>query len=110
MSEQFTQAFSPRLGGCASTVSRTVSGSSARVAVPLSESCRQVRLLLAGATAVAFVRFTTVTGVAVGTDMPLTNGVPELFSVPDYYSNAGTLYVAAIGTDGTLYITPGDGN
>lgn len=110
MSDQLEQPFFPRLGGANSTASRTVSGSSASVAVPLAVGCNQVRVLLTGATAVAFIRFVPTAGAtAVTTDMPITNGVPEVFTVPPNLVNNGTLYLAAIGTDGTIYITPGDG-
>jgi hypothetical protein len=107
--ESTKQPFAPVKGGCNTTVSRTVGAASAVVAVPLAEGQTTVRVLLTGATAIAFIRFTTSAGVAVTTDMPLLNGSVEVFTVPETLTNNGTLYVAAIGTDGTLYITPGIG-
>ena len=110
MSEQQTQAFMPRVGGAATTASRTVSGTSASVALPLCVGVQQVRVLMVGATAVAFIRFGIATPTAlVSVDLPIVNGVPELFTVPPHLMNAGTMYMAAIGTDGTIYVTPGEG-
>ncbi len=87
-----------------STVSRTVTATTARVALP-SLAGNQVRVASPATNTVAFIKFGDATVEAVGTDMPILPGTVEVFTVQPSFTN-----VAAIGTTGTtLYFTAGDG-
>lgn len=86
-----------------STVSRTVSGASANVA--LTGSGLQVMVSSLAANAIAFITFGTSAVTAALTDTPVLPGTVQVFTIPP-----GTTHVAAIGTAGTLYLTRGDGS
>lgn len=92
-----TNPFTPGL-----SASRTVSGSSARVALPGGQG--DVLRILNDATATAFFKFGDVTVEAAVTDTPILAGMSEVFTYP-----ANATYIAAIGTSGTLRITRGYG-
>lgn len=86
------------------TVSRTVTGTTAQVA--LGKPTNQVRVVSASGGTIAFIKFgsdSTVT--ASVTDLPILPGAIEVFSIATTQTN-----VAAIGTSGTtLYFTSGEG-
>lgn len=89
--------FAPRNGG---TVSRSVSGSSASVALPSFSS--QFRVYNSGSQ-VAYINFGDSNVTAATTDMPLPPGAIEVLS-----ANNAT-HMAAIGTDGAIFVTAGFG-
>ena len=103
---QNSEPFSPSSAG---TVSRTVSGSSASVALafigtaPINPVTILVQSLAANA--VAFIEFgsSTVTA-SLTTGMPIQPGATLIVTPP-----ATATHVAAIGTAGTLYLTTGHG-
>ncbi len=103
-----SQPFAPKAGGAASTVTIAVSGTTANVAVPKIEGMQTVRIFN-DSTHVAYIRFTTTGVAALTTDMPIAGGSVEVFTVPEALANGPSMYVAAIGTDGTIYVTPGIG-
>lgn len=86
------------------TVSRTVTGSTAQVA--LGKPTNQVMVTSPSGGAIAFIKFgsdSTVT--AAVTDIPILPGTIQIFSIATTQTN-----VAAIGTSGTtLYFTSGEG-
>lgn len=87
-----------------STVSRAVSGSSANVA--LGTGSGLVLLIQNQSTNPAFFKFGDSSAVtAATTDTPILAGQSQVFTAPN-----DTTHVAAIGTDGTLYITRGNGS
>lgn len=100
MSQQ-SNPFTPATTG---TVSRTVSGSSARVA--LSQSGDQTIMVTSDpAGAIAFIEFGDVTVAAVAaTGAPILAGTIMVLTPP-----AAATHVAAIGSTGTLYFTSGRG-
>lgn len=88
----------------ASTVSRSVTATTANVALP-GLTGNQVRVASSADNAIAFIRFGASTVEAAVTDMPILPGTVEVFTVQPSMS-----HVAAIGTTGTtLYFTAGDG-
>lgn len=85
------------------TVSRTVSGSSANVA--LTGSGLQVMVSSLAANAIAFIKFGSSSAITAAlTDTPILPGTVQVLTIPP-----DTTHVAAIGTAGTLYLTRGDG-
>ena len=88
------------------TVSRTVTGTTARVQITIAATHGyQLMVTSAAGNSLAFIKFGDVTVEAAVTDTPILPGTVMVFTVP-----ASTLYVAAIGTTGTtLYFTSGDG-
>lgn len=105
---QQSNPFTPNTAG---TVSRTVSGSSARVALPTlgSGSLDQTVMVqsdpLVTSAAIAFIEFGDVTVAAVAsTGTPVLPGVVMILTPP-----VAATHVAAIGSAGTLYFTSGRG-
>lgn len=98
---QQSNPFTPNTAG---TVSRTVSGTSARVA--LAQSGDQAVMVTSDtASAIAYIEFGDVTVVAVAaTGTPVLPGTIMILTPP-----AGATNVAAIGSAGTLYFTSGRG-
>lgn len=98
---QHSNAFTPNTTG---TVNRTVSGSSARVA--LSQSGDQTLMVTSDPSgAIAFIEFGDVTVAAVAaTGTPILAGTIMVLTPP-----AAATHVAAIGSSGTLYFTSGRG-
>lgn len=98
---QQSNPFTPNTTG---TVSRTVSGTTARVA--LSQSGDQTVMVTSDTAAlIAFIEFGDVTVVAVAaTGTPILPGTIMILTPP-----AAATHVAAIGTSGTLYFTSGRG-
>lgn len=101
---QQSNPFTPNTTG---TVSRTVSGTSARVA--LSKSDDQTVMVTSDSAvtsaAIAFIEFGDVTVAAVAaTGTPILPGAILILTPP-----AAATHVAAIGTAGTLYFTSGRG-
>lgn len=95
---------SPRpFKAAANTVNQAVSGVSAAKQFSSRGGHRTARIVLSGATADAFFRFgdSSVT-VTTSNGMPIPNGAIEVQMTDEQY-------IAVIGTDGTLYITDGDG-
>lgn len=88
----------------AGTVSRTVTGSSANVA--LAKAANQVVVTSPSTNSIAFIAFGTSSSVtAAVTDTPILPGTVQVFS-----TGVNITYVAAIGTAGTtLYFTSGEG-
>jgi hypothetical protein len=88
------------------TVSRTVTGTTARVQITIAATHGyQLMVTSPAGGAIAFIAFGSATVEAAVTDTPILPGTVQIFTVP-----ASTLYVAAIGTSGTtLYFTSGDG-
>jgi len=88
----------------AGTVSRTVTGSSANVA--LAKAANQVVVTSPSTNSIAFIAFGTSSAVtAAVTDTPILPGTVQVFS-----TGVNITYVAAIGTAGTtLYFTSGEG-
>lgn len=97
-----SEPFSPVTTG---TVSRTVSGTSARVALAKTGSPQTVMVSSPAGNAIAFIEFgdSTVASVA-ATGMPILPGAIMIFTVA-----ASVTDVAAIGSAGTLYFTCGHG-
>ncbi len=88
----------------AGTVSRTVTGTTARVALAKS-GLNQVMVTSLAGNAIAFINFGSVTVEAAVTDTPILPGTVQMFTIPQDTTN-----VAAIGTAGTtLYFTSGEG-
>lgn len=87
------------------TVSRTVTGTSANVALSKA-SAQQVMVTSAAGNSIAFIKFGDSSAVtAAVTDTPILPGTVQVFTI----SGTAT-HVAAIGTTGTtLYFTTGDG-
>ena len=85
------------------TVSRTVSGASANVALN-NAGAMQVMVTSLAANEIAFIKPGTSAITAALTDTPILPGTVQVFTVPP-----GTTHMAAIGTSGTLYFTSGDG-
>lgn len=107
MSQQ-SNPFTPNTTG---TVSRTVSGTSARVALATlgSGSLDQTVMVTSdsgvASAAIAFIEFGDVTVAAVAaTGTPILPGAVLILTPP-----AAATHVAAIGTAGTLYFTSGRG-
>lgn len=97
-----SEPFSPVSAG---TVSRTVSGTSAAVALAKGSVPQTVMVSSPTANAIAFIEFGDSTVVAVAaTGMPITPGTVMVFSV-----GANVTHMAAIGSAGTLYVTCGHG-
>lgn len=101
---QQSNPFTPMTTG---TVNRTVSGTSARVA--LFKSGDQTVMVTSDpsvtSAAIAFIEFGDVTVTAVAaTGTPVLAGAILILTPP-----AGATHVAAIGTAGTLYFTSGQG-
>lgn len=97
-----SEPFTPMSAG---TVSRTVSGSTASVALAKGGVNQTVLVQSPAANAIAFIEFgdSTVAAVA-ATGTPILPGVILTFTV-----GAGVTHVAAIGSAGTLYLTSGRG-
>jgi hypothetical protein len=92
-------------GTPAGTVSRTVSGTSASVA--LAKPTNQVMVTSLAANAIAFVAFGSSSVAAVAaTDTPILPGSVQVFSIPAVTG----MYAAAIGSAGTLYFTSIEGS
>lgn len=90
----------------AGTVSRTVTGTTARVALSKA-NLNQVMVTSAAGNSIAFINFGTSTVEAAVTDTPILPGTVQVFTVP---SGGLTTHVAAIGTSSTtLYFTSGEG-
>ena len=88
----------------AGTVSRTVTGTTARVTLAKT-GLNQVMVTSAAANTIAFIKFGSVTVEAAVTDTPILPGTVQVFTIPLDATN-----VAAIGTAGTtLYFTSGEG-
>lgn len=89
----------------AGTVSRSVTGSSANVA--LAKAANHVMVSSPATNAIAFINFGTSSAVtAAVTDTPILPGSVQVFS-----TGVNITYVAAIGTSGsTLYFTSCEGN
>lgn len=86
------------------TVSRSVTGTTARVALPTSYG-NQIMVTSASGNSIAFIKFGDATIEAAVTDTPILPGTVQVFTVQPSMTN-----VAAIGTTGTtLYFTSGDG-
>lgn len=100
---QNSEPFTPVTTG---TVSRTVSGSSAAVALAKTGSPQTVLVQSPAANAVAFIEFgdSTVAAVA-ATGTPILPGAIMVFTV-----GPAVTHMAAIGSAGTLYVTSGHGN
>lgn len=101
------QQSNPFTPGTTATVSRTVSGTSARVA--LSKSGDQTIMVTSdsgvASAAISFIEFGDVTVVSVAaTGTPVLPGSILVLTPP-----AAATHVAAIGTAGTLYFTSGQG-
>lgn len=92
-----------------STVSLAVTTTSARVALPNAMGLvkQQVRVYNAGS-ALAFVRFDDVNGVALTTDMPIPPDMVEVLTLTPTQSARYLCAITASGT-ATLYATPGAG-
>ncbi len=85
------------------TVSRTVTSSTANVA--LGTGGDQVMISSAAGGNIAFVKFGDSTVTAATTDTPILPGTVQVYTIPP-----GATYIAAIGSaTTTLYITRGDG-
>lgn len=97
-----TEPFTPMTAG---TVSRTVSGSTANVALAQGGVNQVVMVTSLAANAIAFIEFgsSTVTA-ALATGTPILPGQTQKFTV-----GAGVTHMAAIGTAGTLSVTSGRG-
>lgn len=96
----------------AGTVSRTVSATTARVALSKTGSAGKVRVYATPTGAAAppaeiFIKFGDVTVEAATTDMPLPVGMVEVLDAGEHAYIAA---IAATGKDCTLYITGGDGD
>jgi streptogramin lyase len=92
-------------GTPAGTVSRTVSGTTANVA--LAKPTNQVMVTSLAANAIAFVAFGNSSVAAVAaTDTPILPGSVQVFSIPAVTG----MYAAAIGSAGTLYFTSLEGS
>lgn len=89
----------------AGTVSRTVSGTSASVALFKGGTSQQIMVNSPAGNAIAFIEFgdSTVASVA-ATGTPILPGVVMVFTVGQTVT-----HVAAIGSAGTLYFTSGGG-
>lgn len=97
-----TEPFTPMSAG---TVSRTVSGTTANVALAKSGVPQTLLIQSLPSGAIAFIEFgnSTVTAVA-ATGTPILPGVVMVFAVgPDVTT------MAAIGSAGTIYVTCGHG-
>lgn len=89
----------------AGTVSRTVTSSSANVALPTTSSNYQLMVTSAAGGNIAFIKFGTSTVEAAVTDFPILPGTQRVISFP-----ANATHVAAIGSaTTTLYFTVGNG-
>ncbi len=90
----------------AGTVSRTVSGATASVALAKTGQNQSVMVTSPATNALAFIEFgdSTVTSV-IATGTPILPGAIMTFSVASSVTHA-----AAIGTAGTLYFTCGQGD
>jgi hypothetical protein len=88
------------------TVSRAVTSSSARVALPTTRGNQILVTSPGGEATTSFIKFGASDVVAVATDTPILAGTVQVFSVPP-----GNTHVAAINASGaqTLYFTGGDG-
>lgn len=99
---QNSEPFTPVTTG---TVSRTVSGTSARVALAKGSVNQTIMVSSPAANAIAFIEFGDGTVAAVAaTAMPILPGAIYIFTV-----GADVTNVAAIGSAGTLYFTTGRG-
>ncbi len=100
---QNTEPFTPMTAG---TVSRTVSGSTAAVALAKTGNPQTVMVQSPAANAIAFIEFgdSTVTAAA-ATGTPILPGAIMVFTVA-----AAVTHMAAIGSAGTLYVTVGHGD
>lgn len=85
----------------ATTVSRTVSASTARVSLPLVQ---HNQIMVTGGSAISFIKFGDVTVEAALTDIPILPSIKYVFSI-----SPSSTHVAAIGTAGTVYFTVGNG-
>lgn len=100
---QNSEPFTPMTTG---TVSRTVTGTSASVALYKTGSPQTVEIQSPPANSIAFIEFGDLTVAAVAaTGYPIMPGVDKVVAVPP-----GATHVAAIGTSGTtLYFSSGHG-
>lgn len=89
----------------AGTVSRTVSGTTANVALAKGSRAQTIMVSSLAANAIAFVKFgsSTVEAVAAN-DTPILPGLVYFFTVGN-----DVTHMAAIGSAGTLYVTSGNG-
>lgn len=95
--------FTPMTAG---TVSRTVSGSSAAVALAKTGIPQTVMVQSLAGNAIAFIEFgDSAVAAAIATGTPIMPGAIMTFSVAPSVTN-----MAAIGTAGTLYVTCGHGS
>jgi hypothetical protein len=97
-----SEPFSP---GTAGTVSRSVSGTTANVALAKGSTNQTVMVTSPTANAIAFIEFgdSTVAAVA-ATGTPVLPGTVMVFTI-----GANVTHMAAIGSAGTLYATVGYG-
>lgn len=99
---QNTEPFTPASAG---TVSRTVSGSTAAVALFKGSVNQTVMVTSPAANAIAFIEFGDSTVVSVAaTGTPVLPGAIMVFTV-----GPNVTHMAAIGSSGTLYVTSGHG-
>lgn len=96
------QAFAPSR----TTVSISVSGASARVALTPRNGAFQVRVWN-NSSFPCFMDWGGATVTATTSDLPIAPGAVETFTIAP--ATSAKVYVAAIGTSGTLYITQGMG-
>lgn len=89
------QVFTPSLD-CAHKATVAISGTSARVALPARTDASLCGVVGLYTTTACFIRFTTVSGDAVVTDIPLAASTLTFFGVP-----GGATHVAAITSGGT---------
>lgn len=97
------QPFTPMTAG---TVSRTVSGTSANVALAKTGQNQSIMVTSLAANAVAYIEFGDSTvAAAIATGTPILPNTVTIFSV-----SAAVTHAAAIGTAGTLTFTCGQGS
>ena len=90
------------------TGNSAVTGTAATITIPtVPRGTSSVRLVLAGATAPAFILFAKTAAeaaaVTAATGFPMLGGTVESFQLRN-----DQLFVGVIGTDGTLYVTSGE--
>jgi len=100
---QNTEPFTPVYQG---TGTRTVSGSSATIALAKTGAPQTVMVSSLAGNAIAFIEFGDSTiAAAIASGCPILPGAVMIFSVA-----AAVTHMAAIGTAGTLYVTSGHGS
>lgn len=99
---QFVDPFTP---GTAGTVSRTVSGTTASVALAIGSTSQTVMVSSPAGNAIAFIEFgTSAVASVAATGTPILPGAIMMFTI-----GPNVTHVAAIGSAGTLYFTTGMG-